>query len=669
MSTCPQCGATYPPQVAICAADGMVLAHEPTTDPRVGSLMAGKYRIDGVIGRGGMGAVYRATHVMLNKTVAVKTIKPDLIDSPEMAHRFQREARAATSLEHPNIVAVYDLGQAEDGALYIAMEFVNGLNLKDAIRGSGPMPAARIARLLTQVASALARAHRNQIVHRDLKPQNLMIAVDAKGQEHVKLLDFGIAKSLEEGTTTQLTAAGYSLGTPHYMAPEQAIGEEVDGRADIYALGVILYEMLVGDVPFNAASAPAILVMHLNDAPEPPSRRRPDLAIPPALEAIALRCLEKDPGQRFQTAEEFREALERAVPAGTPVALGPAPDAATAVPLPPPLPENTALPPSMPAETSSITVPPALPSTRPATRLTIKAPEAAVQPLAVSSSPGTKGRLIAVLLAVAALFFVAVALGGYGAYRVWTSRSRGITAETVSSDPAAGSVPATAPDTDPPPTTPLAASPATEGSGAGGAGASSAQHPPVATAGTSPTADATAGRPARTEKSGGSAFAPRGLPAAPAAQGGEVGAAAPAAAAAATSAPPALPRQPPIYFECTGASDVCGALTTAFEQALEREGLRRAARPDGAEILVNASATLLDTHQDQQYGTSFVVQTFSLELRAEAVRDGSAVSMPAARTFSFDRRFGGERAAEQGRLIAAAAVDRIQTFWAKRVGG
>jgi hypothetical protein len=140
-------------------------------------------------------------------------------------------------------------------------------------------------------------------------------------------------------------------------------------------------------------------------------------------------------------------------------------------------------------------------------------------------------------------------------------------------------------------------------------------------------------------------------------------------ALAATATSPALPKQPPIYFECTGASDVCGALTTAFEQALEREGLPRAARPDGAEILVNASATLLDTHQDQQYGTSFVVQTFSLELRAEAVRDASAVSMPAARTFSFDRRFGGERAAEQGRLMAAAAVERIQTFWAKRVGG
>jgi eukaryotic-like serine/threonine-protein kinase len=669
MSTCPQCGATYPPQVSICAADGMVLAHEPTTDPSVGSLMAGKYRIDGVIGRGGMGAVYRATHVMLNKTVALKTIKPDLIDSPEMANRFQREARAATSLEHPNIVAVYDLGQAEDGALYIAMEFVNGLNLKDAIRGSGPMPAARIARLLTQVASALARAHRNQIVHRDLKPQNLMVAVDANGQENVKLLDFGIAKSLEEGTTTQLTAAGYSLGTPHYMAPEQAVGQEVDGRADIYALGVILYEMLVGDVPFNAASAPAILVMHLNDAPEPPSRRRPDLAIPPALEAIALRCLEKDPAQRFQTADEFSEALERAVPAGAPVALGPAPDAATALALPPPLPENTAPPLALRPETSSITVPPPLRSPRLATRPTPYAPEAGAPPVAVSSSPGRNGRLVAVLLAAAALFFVAAALGGYGAYRVWTSRPRGITAETVSADAVAASGPAVAPDAAPPSTTPSAASPATEGSRAGGAGASSAQPPPVGNLGGSPAADATAGTAARTEKSGGSAPAARGFPAAPDTQGGEVGAGAPATALAGTAAPPALPKQPPIYFECTGASDVCGALTTAFEQAFEREGLPRAARPDAAEILVNASATLLGTHQDEQYGTIFVVQTFSLELRAEAVREGSAVTMPAARTFSFDRRFGGERAAEQGRLMAAAAVERIQTFWARRVGG
>src|SRR5215210_3762832 len=285
MSTCPKCGTTYPSQVSICSLDGTVLASDGAArDPMVGTVIAGKYRIDALLGRGGMGAVYRATHVMLNKTVAVKTIKPELFEATETVQRFQREARAATSLEHPNIVAVYDLGQADDGSLYIAMEFVDGVNLKDVIGASGPMPAGRIVRLLTQVASALARAHRNHIVHRDLKPQNLVIATDASGDERIKLLDFGIAKTLEEGATP-LTAAGYSLGTPHYMAPEQAVGQHVDGRADIYALGVILYEMLVGDVPFDATSAPAVLVKHLNEAPEPPSHRRPDLKIPPALEA------------------------------------------------------------------------------------------------------------------------------------------------------------------------------------------------------------------------------------------------------------------------------------------------------------------------------------------------------------------------------------------------
>ena len=668
MRTCPQCGATYPPQVSICIADGMVLVtQEPTRDPMVGTVIAGKYRLDGVIGRGGMGAVYRATHVMLNKTVAVKTIKPDLIESAEMVQRFQREARAATGLEHPNIVAVYDLGQAEDGALYIAMEFVNGVNLKDAIRSAGPMPAARIARLLTQVASALARAHRNQVVHRDLKPQNLMIATDAKGEERVKLLDFGIAKSLEEGTTVQLTADGYSLGTPQYMAPEQAVGQPVDGRADLYALGVILYEMLVGEVPFNAGSAPAVLIMHLNDAPEPPSRRRPDLPIPPALEAIALRCLEKNPAQRFQTAEEFSDALERAVPADAAVAPRASPDADTALAVPPLSADTASLLP-LPAA-PSIAVPPPLPTQEQATRPTVKAQEAEVVHAAIPSSRGRgQGRLIAVLLGAAALSFLAVALGGYAAYRVWTSPSRAITAETVSSDAAPATVPAMAPDTTAEPTTPPVAQPVTEGHEAGAAAGS--QSPPAPAASASPEALRPmniAARPsAAAEKGGRSDPAVPNRPARPAAspesEVGELG-------TFVGGTTPALPKQPPIYFECTGPADVCGAVTTAFEQALEREGLPRAARPDGAEILVHTSATLLDTNQEQQYGTSFVVQTFSLELRAEATRDGAAVSMPAAKTFSLDRRFGGERAAEQGRLVAGEALDRIRTFWTKRLAG
>ena len=697
MSTCPQCGTSYPPHVSICSLDGTLLsAPEPAKDPILGTVIAGKYRIDAVLGRGGMGAVYRATHLMLNKTVAVKTIKPDLIESAEMVQRFQREARAATSLDHPNIVAVYDLGQAEDGALYIAMEFVKGVDLKEAIRTSGPMPPTRIVPLLRQVASALARAHRNHIVHRDLKPQNLVIGTDASGEERVKLLDFGIAKSLEDGATP-LTDAGFSLGTPHYMAPEQAMGAAVDGRADIYALGVILYEMLVGDVPFNAASAPAVLIKHLNEAPEPPSHRRPDLQIPPALEGIALRCLEKEPARRFQTAEDFAAALERSVAAGAAADAGVVADgdtvmvfpdagAAPTAPLissPVPSAPGPAIPvitptsaatagsaaalvvPPVPAQTSAAPDPPPLPSSAAATRPTLKAPEAVV---AASPAPATtgggKGGLVAVVLAVAGLFFIALALGGFAAYRAWKSRSA-ITAESISSAPAPSSVPAMAADT-----TAAAKPPEPEG------------HAPAAEPPGQPSAQdaSTAAPPSRRADAEGGPVAPPSTDAPPATRGGSTKSAGQAPVPSGSSGDyiggtpsepprPALPKQPPVYFECTGAPDVCGAFTTAFEQALERDGLPRAARPDRAEIIVNARATVLETHEDQQYGTNFTVQTFSLELQGESTRDGMAVSMPAAKTFSFDRRVGRERAAEQGRLVAGEALDRIQKFWTKRLGG
>ena len=278
--------------------------------------------------------------------------------------------------------------------------------------------------------------------------------------------------------------------------------------------------------------------------------------------------------------------------------------------------------------------------------------------------------MIAVVLTVAALFFVAVVLGGYAAYRVWTSRSGPSTAETVWSDPVPASVPAMATDSapsSPPPAPP----PGTDGEAAEGGAASPFRRAPVEKSAVSG-ATAAAGGSAARETYGRSAPAP-GAPARladePASQGGERGTFVGGTPAAGPSSSPSLPTHPPIYFECTGTSDVCGAVTAAFEQGLEREGLPRAARPDDAEILVNATATLVDTHQDQQYGTNFVVQTFSLELRAEGTRDGAAVSMPAAKTFSFDRRFGGERAAEQARLMAAAAIERIQKFWTKRVGG
>ena len=245
---------------------------------------------------------------MLGRPVAIKVIKPDLVTSSEIVKRFQREARAATQLAHANIVDVYDLGQAEDGTLYIAMELIEGSSLKEIIRTGGPLEPQRIAQIIRQVASALSLAHRNGIVHRDLKPHNIMLTRDLEGREVAKLLDFGIAKTFDDGST-QLTATGFALGTPQYMAPEQATGAAVDRRSDIYALGVILYEMLIGEVPFNDPSTPALLIKHMTEVPAAPSLRRPDIRVDPSLEAIALRCLEKDPDRRFATADDLNAAL------------------------------------------------------------------------------------------------------------------------------------------------------------------------------------------------------------------------------------------------------------------------------------------------------------------------------------------------------------------------
>src|SRR4051812_2709427 len=194
LTSCPQCGQKFPTNVRMCPNDGTVLEHVTPAPTAAGQVLDGKYRLDTMIAEGGMGAVYRATHVMLGKKIAIKLIRPELGTSPEIVRRFQREARAATALNHPNIVSVYDLGQTPDGTLYIAMEFVDGPSLKDAIdRGHGMAPARAID-LLRQVATALARAHRHGIIHRDLKPHNIMLAKGDDGRELVKLVDFGIAK-------------------------------------------------------------------------------------------------------------------------------------------------------------------------------------------------------------------------------------------------------------------------------------------------------------------------------------------------------------------------------------------------------------------------------------------------------------------------------------------
>jgi len=300
----------------MCPDDGSVLEHATPTPGHTGQVLDGKYRLDALLAEGGMGAVYRATHVMLGKTIAIKLIRSAIVASPEIVRRFQREARAATALNHPNIVSVYDLGQTPDGTLYIAMEYIDGPSLKTLIQAGRAIPPMRTIAILRQVASALATAHRHNIIHRDLKPHNIMLATGIDGSEQAKLVDFGIAKTFDE--STQLTSMGSALGTPYYMSPEQIEGSTVDARSDLYALGIILYEMLVGEVPFADQSTPAVLVRQLKERPARPSLKNP--AVPPSLEAIALRCLEKDPAQRFQSADEFAAALNDATAAMNEVA-------------------------------------------------------------------------------------------------------------------------------------------------------------------------------------------------------------------------------------------------------------------------------------------------------------------------------------------------------------
>ena len=310
MPTCPSCGTQYGDNQRLCPHDGTVL--DPDRAPElaaVGRVLDGKYRLDAFLSRGGMGAVYEATHVMLNRKVAVKFISPQLVTSADMVRRFQREARAVTHLNHPNIVRVHDLGQTEDGTLYIAMDLIAGKNLSDIIESEQPLAASRIVSIATQIVSALAHAHEQGVIHRDLKPQNIMIARRPDGRETATLLDFGIAKTFEVDANTKLTATGFAVGSPRYMSPEQAGAAQVDERSDIYSVGVILYEMLVGDVPFNDPSTPALLVKHLTEIPVRPSLRRPDRSVSPVLEQIAMRCLEKNPAARFQSADELQRAL------------------------------------------------------------------------------------------------------------------------------------------------------------------------------------------------------------------------------------------------------------------------------------------------------------------------------------------------------------------------
>lgn len=316
MLHCPTCGRHYSADVEICPEDQSPLQADatvaaPPVDPLVGHTLDEKYRLDERLGIGGMGTVYRARHLLIDRPVAVKVLNQRFVEDEAARTRFRREARAAGRLQHTNAVTVTDFGESKDGYVYLVMELLEGRTLREVLAKEAPLDAARSVSLMLQISAAVAAAHEAGIIHRDLKPANIFIVQRAEVPAVVKVLDFGIAKlaaeAFEDEDPLTLTQVGAMIGTPRYMSPEQCDGAALTPAADVYSLGVILYEMLTGAVPFSGSTPLSIAMKHTSETPR--SLREFVSSVPPALEEIVLHTLAKRPQERPANAAEFRKEL------------------------------------------------------------------------------------------------------------------------------------------------------------------------------------------------------------------------------------------------------------------------------------------------------------------------------------------------------------------------
>lgn len=320
MLHCPTCSRSFAADAKTCPDDGTTLRADATIavpslrDPLAGRVLDEKYRLDERLGEGGMGTVYRATHLLIDRPVAVKVLHPRFVEDEAAQERFRREARAAGRLQHTNAVTVTDFGRTTDGFVYIVMELLEGQNLRESLAYESPVESRRAVALMLQVAAAVEAAHESGVIHRDLKPANIFIVQPKNAPPIIKVLDFGIAKlaadTVDESEQHALTQTGVMIGTPRYMSPEQCDGAHLTPASDVYSLGIILYEMLTGKTPFTGPSPLAVALQHSSKPPQPPSELVAH--IPPELERVVLHALEKKPLNRPSDAGAFRRELHAA---------------------------------------------------------------------------------------------------------------------------------------------------------------------------------------------------------------------------------------------------------------------------------------------------------------------------------------------------------------------
>src|SRR5256714_1596836 len=323
---CPVCTTEYRDDVRFCPNDGQTLRSSGPTHDLVGQVLADRYHIMKKLGEGGMGKVYLAEHVKMGRRSAIKVMNPSMVHDPEAVARFNREASNASRISDAHVCAIYDFGETPEGLIYLAMEFIEGEPLTELIRSEGALPLARAADIAIQVAAALQAAHDLGIVHRDLKPDNIMLTRSRDGADAVKVVDFGLAKAVGgEGGGQKVTRTGLVVGTPEFMSPEQLSGDKLDGRSDVYSLGLVLFNMLTGTLPFAADSVQETMIKRLTDEPAELIEVRPDLHFPPGLQQTLDTALARSPVNRYQSAAKFAHDLAAVVGlsrtgAGTPLA-------------------------------------------------------------------------------------------------------------------------------------------------------------------------------------------------------------------------------------------------------------------------------------------------------------------------------------------------------------